>query len=52
MDQKFSEYSESDEALRHELAQFKDPLCHLCLAGAVETPCSLTQEVTGSNNPF
>ena len=32
-------------------AQFKDPLCYLCLAGAVTAIWSLTQEVAGSS-PF
>ena len=30
-------------------AQFKDPFCYLCLAGAVVASWSLTQEVAGSN---
>ena len=29
--------------------QFKDPVSHLCLAGAVVASWSLTQEVVGSN---
>ena len=29
--------------------QFKDPLCYLCLAGAVVASWSLTQEVAGLN---
>ena len=33
-------------------AQFKDPLCYLCLADAVVASWSLTQEVAGSNNLF
>ena len=32
--------------------QFKDPVCYLCLAGAVVASWSLTQEVAGSKNPF
>ena len=32
-------------------AQFKDPVSHMCLAGAVVASWSLTQEVAGSN-PF
>ena len=32
-------------------SQFKDPLSHMCLAGAVVAPWFLTQEVAGSN-PF
>ena len=30
-------------------AQFKDPVSHMCLAGAVVASWSLTQEVVGSN---
>ena len=29
-------------------AQFKDPVSHMCLAGAVVAPWSLIQEVPGS----
>ena len=32
-------------------AQFKDPISHMCLAGAVVASWSLTQELAGSN-PF
>ena len=32
-------------------AQFKDPLCYLCLSGTVVVSWSLTQEVAGST-PF
>ena len=32
-------------------AQFKDPVSHICLAGAVVASWSLTLEITGSN-PF
>ena len=32
--------------------QFKDPVCHLCLAGAMVVSWSLTQEVAGLNNLF
>ena len=32
-------------------AQFKDPISHMCLAGAVVASWSLTQEMAGSN-PF
>ena len=31
-------------------AQLKDPFCYPCLAGTAVAPCSLKQEVTGSNN--
>ena len=30
-------------------AQFKDPVSHMCIAGAVVTSWSLTQEVAGSS---
>ena len=33
-------------------AQFKDPLCYLCLAGTVVASWSLTQKVAGLNNLF
>ena len=45
MDQKFSEF-------RMNWVQFKDPLCYLCLAGAVVASWSLTQEIADSNNLF
>ena len=47
----FNEFKESDKSLKHELASIKDPLCYLCLAGAVVASLSLTQEVAGSS-PF
>ena len=31
-------------------AQFKDPVSHICLAGAVVASWSLTQEVAGSDH--
>ena len=34
------------------LGQFKDPLCYLCLGGAVVSPLSLTQEVESSSPHF
>ena len=43
----FSKFRESDKSLKHELAQFKDPVFHMCLAGAVVTSGSLTEEVAG-----
>ena len=52
MDQKFSDFSkfrESDKSMRHELGQFKDIVCCLCLAGAVVASWPLTQEVAGSS---
>ena len=33
------------------LTQFKDPVSHMCLAGAVVTSLSVTQELAGSS-PF
>ena len=33
-------------------SQFNDPLLYLCLIGSVVTAWSLTEEVTGLNNPF
>ena len=37
--------------LKHDLAQFKDPVSHMCLAGDYVASRTFTQEVTGSN-PF
>ena len=31
-----------DKSLKHELDQFKDPVSHMCLAGAVVASWSLT----------
>ena len=33
-------------------AQFKDPVSHMCLAGAVVARWLVTQEVVGSNTHF
>ena len=33
--------------MKHELAEFKDPIFHMCLAGAVVAYWSLTQEAGG-----
>ena len=52
MDQKFSEFRESDKSLEHERAQLKDPVCYRCLAGTVVASWSLTQKVAGLNNLF
>ena len=38
----FSKFMESDKSLMHELAQFKDFVSHMCLAGTM-----VTQEVAG-----
>ena len=48
---KFCEFRESDKSVKHELAQFKYPASHMCLAGAVVASWSLTQEVAGLS-PF
>ena len=47
----FNKFGESDKSLKHELGPFKDPVSHICLAGTVIAPWSLTQVVPGSN-PF
>ena len=47
----FSEFRESDKYRSINRSQFKDPVSHLCFAGAVVASQSLTQEVAGSN-PF
>ena len=49
MDQEFTKFGECDKSLKHvrHRAQFKDPVSHMCLAGAVVTCLSLTQEVAG-----
>ena len=51
MEQEFSEFSESDESLKHEMGSIKHPVCHMCLSGAVVAFRSPTQEVAGSS-PF
>ena len=43
----FSEFRECNNSLKHELAQFKDPVSDMCLAGAAVASWSLTQEVAG-----
>ena len=45
----FSEFTGSYKSLKHELAQFKDPVSHMCLTGAVVESFFLTHEVAGSN---
>ena len=35
MEQEFTEFRESNKSLKHELAQFKDPVSHMCFAGTV-----------------
>ena len=47
---KFSEFVESDKSLKQE-QRWRDPVSHVCLAGAVVASLSLTQEVAGSS-PF
>ena len=43
----FTEFRESDKSVKQELGQFKDPVSHVCLAGAVIAPRSLTHEMAG-----
>ena len=43
----FSKFGESDKSQEH---HFKDPVCYLCLGGAVETFWYPTQEVASSSN--
>ena len=55
MEENFSEFSEFDKSLMHELGgggQFKDPLCYLCLHDTVVSSLSRTQEVMGSSYYF
>ena len=50
MEQEFTEFSkfrESDKSLKHDWAQFKDPVSHMCLDGTMVASWSLTQEVAG-----
>ena len=47
----FSEFTESDKSLKDKLVQFKDPVSHMCLAGAVVASLSLTQEVAHLTRP-
>ena len=49
MEQEFTKFGECDKSLKHvrHRAQFKDPVSRMCLAGAVVTCWSLTQEVAG-----
>ena len=35
MEQKLSEYRESDKSLEHEWGQFKDPVSDMCIAHSV-----------------
>ena len=51
MEREFSEFREIDTSLEHEWGHFKDPVSHMCLAGAVVASWSLTLEVAGLN-PF
>ena len=48
MEQEFTECSKFRESGNHrsmKWAQFKDPVCHMCLAGTVVASWSLIQEV-------
>ena len=47
MEQEFSEFSESDKSLKHEMRSIKHPVCHMCLSGDVVASRFLTQEVAG-----
>ena len=47
----FREFRESENHWSMNWTQFKDPVSHMCLAGAVVASWSLTQEVAGSS-PF
>ena len=52
MEWKFGEFRESDKSLKYlYLSQFKDPVSHMYLVGAVSASWSFKQEVAGSN-PF
>ena len=46
-----AEFRESDNNLRMNWAQFKDPFSHMCLSGAEVACWSLMQELAGSS-PF
>ena len=48
----FSEFKESNKTLKHNLAQFKDPVFHMCLAGIMVASQSLTQELVGLSPLF
>ena len=47
----FSKFRKSDNCGSMNWSQFKDPISHMCLAGAVVASWSLTQEVAGLS-PF
>ena len=52
MEQKFSEFRDSDKSLKHEL-EFKDPVFHICLAGTVVGSQSLESNTRGGRfKPF
>ena len=50
----FTEFGESHKSLKHDWAQLKDPVSHMCLASAVIASWSLTREVAGwqGGEPF
>ena len=52
MEEKFSEFRESDKHRSMNWGQFKDRLCYLCLRGPVVSSLSLTQEILGSSHHF
>ena len=47
----FSEFKESNKSLKHDLAQFEDPVFHMCLTAIMVASQSLTQEMAGLS-PF
>ena len=47
MEQEFIEFRETDKSLKHELAQFKNHVSHMCLPSVAVASWSLTQEVAG-----
>ena len=49
MEHEFSEFRESNKSLNW--SQFKDPISHMCFAGAVIASWALMQEVAASS-PF
>ena len=49
MEEKFSDFRESDKLVKHELGKFKDAICHMYLVDTTVESWSLTQEATGLN---
>ena len=48
----FIEFRESDKSLSMNWAQFKDPVSHMCLSGAVVACWFVAQKVVGLNTHF